>query len=169
MITVWVRWFVTVAGLGLFIYFPDFDVAEGETAESADAQQRALTHYRQGRMSPIHHLTAPPQAHGPDLSYKKSRSAFSWPNLLVELGDQGPIALLALAVAPAEDTGRSLQQGLLPGLDLTRVNLIPGGQLGHLLLSLHRRQGHLGFKTPGYASSVAPCPTPSQQLPLPLV
>ena len=94
---------------------------------------------------------------------------FQLSDLLVQPGDQSRVTLGPLFLTIAEDTGRSLQQGLLPGLDLTRVNLIPGGQLGHRLLSLHRRQGHLGFKTPGYASSVAPCPTPSQQLPLPLV
>ena len=46
---------------------------------TAHTQQRTLSHYRQIRVLPVHHLPPPAQAHGPDLSAKKSRSTLSWP------------------------------------------------------------------------------------------
>jgi len=67
-------------------------------------------------------------------------------NLLVEPGEKGLIALLALVVVPIEDAGRPFQQGLLPGLDLAGMDLVPGAQLDHSLLSLQRLQGHLALE-----------------------
>ena len=46
---------------------------------TAHTQQCTLPHYRQLGVLPVHHLPPPLQAHGPDLSAKKSRSTFSWP------------------------------------------------------------------------------------------
>ena len=63
-------------------------------------------------------------------------------DLLVQPGHQGVVVLGLLVLTVAEHTGGSLGQGLLPGLNLARVDFVPDGQLGHCLLPLHRIQGH---------------------------
>ena len=52
-------------------------------------------------------------------------------DLLVQPGDQSGVALGLLVLTIAEHTGGSLGQGLLPGLNLARVDFVPDGQLGH--------------------------------------
>lgn len=49
---------------------------------------------------------------------------------------QGLIGLLPFVMASVEYAGRPLQHGLLPWLDLTGLDLVPGGQLGHRYLAL---------------------------------
>ena len=68
-------------------------------------------------------------------------------DLLVKPSNKGGfIGLLPFAVVPIEDTGRPFKQGLLPCLDLAGMDFVPGGQLGHRFLALHRFQGHLGLE-----------------------
>ena len=53
-------------------------------------------------------------------------------DLLVQAGNQGGLVLGFLVLAVAEETGGAFGQGFLPSLNLTRVDFIPGGQLGPL-------------------------------------
>ena len=62
-------------------------------------------------------------------------------DLLVQAGDQGGVVPGLLVLAVAENAGGALHQSLLPGLNLPGMDFIPGGQLGHRLLALHRFQG----------------------------
>ena len=93
---------------------------------------------------------------------------FQLPDLLVEPGDQRRITLGYVFLTVAKNSGRSLQKGLLPGLYLTRVNLILGGQLATVSSPFTAANATLALN-PGYVSSVSSCPTPSPQLPLLLV
>ena len=65
---------------------------------------------------------------------------------LVQLGAQGRVAIGLLLLPVAEHAGGSRAQGFFPGLNLAGMDLVPRRQLGHLLLPLHRLQGHLGFE-----------------------
>jgi hypothetical protein len=67
-------------------------------------------------------------------------------DLLVEPGDEDRIGFLAFFVVAAEDAGRPCQQGLFPSLDLARMDLIPGGQLGNCLLTFYCFQGNPGLE-----------------------
>ena len=71
----------------------------------------------------------------------------------------------------AEDAGDALGEGFLPSLYLARVDFVPGAQLGHHLLALHRLQRCLGLESRGCASFVLSdiFPLLPGQLPLPLV
>ncbi len=66
------------------------------------------------------HTAAPRR--GPDTSGLDLELA----DLLVELGDEGLVALLPLPIGPLKDAGRSLQESLLPGVDLARMHLEEG-------------------------------------------
>jgi hypothetical protein len=48
-------------------------------------------------------------------------------DLLVELVDQSLLVLVRLPQALAKELGRSLNKGLLPGMNLGRVNFKPAG------------------------------------------
>ena len=54
---------------------------------------------------------------------------------------------IRLCAAAAEDLGRSLDQGLLPSMNLRGMNFKPGGQLGNGLFSTERDQRHLGLES----------------------
>ena len=71
---------------------------------------------------------------------------FESADLPVEPDNEGLIGLLAFVAVSAEDTGRSFQQGLSPHPDLTGMDFVPGGQLGHRFPALDRLQGHLGLE-----------------------
>ena len=43
--------------------------------------------------------------------------------------------------------GGAFGEGFPPGLNLALVDFIPGGQLGHHFLALHRFQAHLGLES----------------------
>ena len=55
------------------------------------------------------------------------------PNLLVKMGSQRFLVPLRLCGIVAEDLGRSLNQGLLPGMNLRGMNFKPAGQLSNSL------------------------------------
>ena len=61
-------------------------------------------------------------------------------DLLVQPGDQGGIVPGLLLLAVAENPGGALRKSLLPSLNLTGMDLVPGGQLSHRLLALQRLQ-----------------------------
>ena len=67
-------------------------------------------------------------------------------DLLIKLGDDRLVALLPLPIAPLKDPGRSLQEGLVPRLDLARMHLEPTGQLDRGLVPLQGCQGHLSLE-----------------------
>ena len=48
-------------------------------------------------------------------------------DLLVESGDQGGLPFLPFVLFSVEDASRSLQEGFLPGRDLTGVGLVLDG------------------------------------------
>ena len=78
-------------------------------------------------MPAVDHLPPPLPAHGPSLSAHPSPEGplnLQLADLLVEPGDKNLIGLMTFIPIPTEDTGRSFQQGLLPGLDLTGVYLV---------------------------------------------
>ena len=51
------------------------------------------------------------------------------PNLLVELGSEDLLVLLLASSTIFKEVRRPLSQGLLPGMDLARVDFKPAGQL----------------------------------------
>ena len=51
-----------------------------------------------------------------------------------------------LCAPTTEDLGRSLDQGLLPGMNLRGMNFKPAGQLGNGLFSPEGGQRHLGLE-----------------------
>ena len=59
-------------------------------------------------------------------------------DLLLQPGDKGGVVLGLLFLAVAEDAGGSFGDGFLPSLNLAGMNFVPGGQLGHRLIALHR-------------------------------
>ena len=68
-------------------------------------------------------------------------------DFLAQTGDQRGVATGLLLWPVAEHAGGSRGQDFLPGLNLAGVDLVPGRQLGHRLLPLHRLQGHLGLES----------------------
>ena len=57
------------------------------------------------------------------------------------------IAADQLAGLVREVAGGAIGEGLLPGLDLAGVDLVPASRLGHRFLALHRLQSHLALRT----------------------
>ena len=96
-------------------------------------------------MSLVHHPPPSLATYGPDRFAKKSRSTFSWPICWYSRATRAA-SLLAATLTVAKDPRGSLNQGLLPGLDLPGVDFILGGQLGYRLLPLYRLQSYLGLE-----------------------
>ena len=82
---------------------------------TAELQQTTLLYYRKPGVSSVYHSQTPETTHSPDLRDKKSRLHLELPNLLVKMGSQRFLLPLRLCGIVAEDLGRSLNQGFLPG------------------------------------------------------
>ena len=69
------------------------------------------------------------------------------PNLLVELGSEDLLVLLLASSTIFEEVRRPLSQGLLPGMDLARVDFKPAGQLCNRVLPWSAAKATLALKT----------------------
>ena len=100
--------------------------------------QGTLAHRGQSRMLSVRPspAAAPGSWSGPFLQEIPFHLQLS--DLLVKPGHESFIGLLASLVVAAEDAGRSPKQGLLPGMDLARVDFKPAGQLCNGVLPLER-------------------------------
>ena len=67
-------------------------------------------------------------------------------NLLLEPSDQGSVFTGLLLLTVAEDVGGPFGECFLPSSNMVVVRCIPGGQMVHRLLALHRLQRHRGPK-----------------------
>ena len=114
---------------------------------AADTQQRALAHQRQLRFFSVNHGPALGPAHNPKLRDKKSRSTLSCPILLVELGSEDLLVLLLASSTIFKEVRRPLSQGLLPGMDLARVDFKPAGQLCNVCSPWSAAKATLALKT----------------------
>ena len=65
---------------------------------------------------------------------------------MVELGSQDLLVLLLQSSTIFKEVRRPLNQGLLPGMDLARVDFKPAGQLCNGVLPLERGQSHFGLE-----------------------
>ena len=65
---------------------------------------------------------------------------------MVELGSEDLLVLLLASSTIFEEVWRPLSQGLLPGMDLARVDFKPAGQLCNRVLPLERGQSHFGLE-----------------------
>ena len=113
---------------------------------AADTQQGALAHQRQIRFFSVNHGPALGPAHNPKLRDKTIPFHLELPNLLVELGSEDLLVLLLASSTISKDVRRPLSQGLLPGMDLARVDFKPAGQLCNRVLPLERGQSHFGLE-----------------------
>ena len=96
------------------------------------------------RVSAIEQRSAVRRAHLPDLLAKKSRSTVSCADLGVQLLDLALAACLGIVANPGvKRPRRLLQQLLLPGVDLVRVDLVALRQVRHRRLLPQRLQGDL--------------------------
>src|SRR4051812_31191137 len=64
-------------------------------------------------------------------------------DLAVEFADLDFAGLVLPVAAVLEHAGRAVEQRLLPGMDLARVDTIFAGQFANRAIALDRRQGHL--------------------------
>ena len=67
---------------------------------------------------------------------------------MVELGSEDLLVLLLASSTIFKEVRRPLSQGLLPGMDLARVDFKPAGQLCNRVLPLERGQSHFGLEEP---------------------
>ena len=65
---------------------------------------------------------------------------------MVELGSEDLLVLLLASSTIFKEVRRPLSQGLLPGMDLARVDFKPAGQLCNGVLPLERGQSHFGLE-----------------------
>ena len=113
---------------------------------AADTHQGALAHQRQLRFFSVNHGPTLGPAHNPKLRDKKIPFHLELPNLLVELGSEDLLVLLLASSTIFKEVRRPLSQGLLPGMDLARVDFKPAGQLCNGVLPLERAQSHFGLE-----------------------
>ena len=81
---------------------------------------------------------------------------------MVELGSEDLLVLLLASSTIFKEVRRPLSQGLLPGMDLARVDFKPAGQLCNGVLPLERGQSHFGLEDWAVLlTCFASCPAPS--------